>query len=131
MTSSMSSHGRGGAGNMAKASGSPKLTPADLQTPTLKTAVVTTGRGGTGNMAKNTDPIETRMRQDVEAVPRRPSTGAQHAGRGGAGNIFKSQAEAEAARASAAEQAVDDSDSATTPSAVPAKGKGWFFGKKA
>jgi hypothetical protein len=67
MTSSMSSHGRGGAGNMAKASGSPKLTPADLQTPTLKTAVVTTGRGGTGNMAKNTDPIETRMRQDVEA----------------------------------------------------------------
>jgi hypothetical protein len=64
------------------------------------------------------------------SVPRRPSNGAQHAGRGGAGNIFKSHAEAEAARASVAEQAVDDSDSTTTTTA-PAKGKGWFFGKKA
>ena len=52
---------------MAKASESPKLTASDLQTPTLKTSVVTTGRGGQGNMAKNTDPRETRLRQDIEA----------------------------------------------------------------
>jgi hypothetical protein len=61
------SYGRGGAGNMADSSKSPKLTPQDLQTPLLKTAVVTTGRGGSGNMAKNDDPVETRLRQDVEA----------------------------------------------------------------
>lgn len=67
MTTQMASHGRGGAGNMAKSDGSPKITPADLETPTLKKPVVTTGRGGTGNMAKNKDPIETRLRQDVEA----------------------------------------------------------------
>lgn len=67
MTSQFSSHGRGGAGNMSKANDSPKLTASDLETPTLKTSVVTTGRGGTGNMAKNTDPLETRRRQDVEA----------------------------------------------------------------
>lgn len=67
MSSQFASHGRGGAGNMAKASESPKLTASDLQTPTLKTSVVTTGRGGQGNMAKNTDPRETRLRQDIEA----------------------------------------------------------------
>ncbi|PHH91133.1 hypothetical protein CDD83_1562 [Cordyceps sp. RAO-2017] len=61
-----SSHGRGGAGNMADARQSPKLSSSDLQTPTLKTAVVTTGRGGTGNMTKNDDPYETRLRQDVQ-----------------------------------------------------------------
>lgn len=44
---------------------SPKIQPQDLETPTLKTSVVTTGRGGSGNMAKNVDPIETRARQDV------------------------------------------------------------------
>jgi hypothetical protein len=59
------SHGRGGAGNMSL-SGHRKITSQDLATPTLKTAVVTTGRGGTGNMAPNKDPIETRLRQDVE-----------------------------------------------------------------
>jgi hypothetical protein len=66
MSSSFASHGRGGAGNMAKSSDSPKLSATDLQTPTLKTSVVTTGRGGQGNMAKNTDPAETRLRQDVD-----------------------------------------------------------------
>lgn len=63
----LASHGRGGAGNMADTSKSPKITPKDLETPTLKTSVVTTGRGGSGNMAKNADPYETRLRQDVEA----------------------------------------------------------------
>lgn len=65
--SNLASHGRGGAGNMANATQSPKLNPSDLETPTLKKPIVTTGRGGTGNMAKNTDPAETRLRQDVAA----------------------------------------------------------------
>lgn len=59
------SSGRGGAGNFVDSTKSPKLQPEDLQTPTLKTSVVTTGRGGSGNMAKNVDPVETRARQDV------------------------------------------------------------------
>ncbi|PHH73394.1 hypothetical protein CDD82_5492 [Ophiocordyceps australis] len=60
---SLASHGRGGAGNMARSS--PRPTPAELETPTLKTAIVTTGRGGTGNMARNECPHQTRMWQDV------------------------------------------------------------------
>lgn len=52
---------------MKSATESPQLTPSDLETPTLKKPIVTTGRGGTGNMAKNTDPVETRLRQDVNA----------------------------------------------------------------
>ena len=60
------SSGRGGAGNFVDSSKSPRLEPKDLETPTLKTSVVTTGRGGTGNMAKNTDPAETRALQDIE-----------------------------------------------------------------
>lgn len=64
--SHFSSSGRGGAGNMVDSAKSPKIAPKDLETPTLKTPVVTTGRGGSGNMAKNTDPLETRLRQDVE-----------------------------------------------------------------
>lgn len=59
------SSGRGGAGNMVDSTKSPKIQPQDLETPTLKTSVVTTGRGGSGNMAKNVDPVETRARQDV------------------------------------------------------------------
>ena len=62
----MQSTGRGGAGNIADASKSPKLGPADLQTPILKSAVYTTGRGGSGNMAVNADPVEARLAQDVE-----------------------------------------------------------------
>ena len=76
----LSSHGRGGAGNMADSSKAPPLQPEDLQTPVLRTPVVTTGRGGTGNMAKNVDPEETRARQDVvpyvdftSPIPSRPS----------------------------------------------------------
>lgn len=63
--SNLQSSGRGGAGNIREPSKTP-LNVEDLQTPTLKTAVVTTGRGGSGNMAKNDDPAETRLRQDVE-----------------------------------------------------------------
>lgn len=65
--SGLASHGRGGAGNIKDATKSPQLQPSDLETPTLKKPIVTTGRGGTGNMAKNTDPVETRLRQDVNA----------------------------------------------------------------
>ncbi|KAI0164902.1 hypothetical protein GGR57DRAFT_450950 [Xylariaceae sp. FL1272] len=88
--SGMQSTGRGGAGNIADASNSPRLVPSDLQTPHLKTPVVTTGRGGSGNMAPNTDPVETRARQDVEAHERPHSTKATHVGRGGAANVARS-----------------------------------------
>lgn len=64
--STYASSGRGGAGNFVDSTQSPRLQPEDLQTPTLKTPVVTTGRGGSGNMAKNVDPAETRARQDVQ-----------------------------------------------------------------
>jgi hypothetical protein len=64
--SGLASSGRGGAGNFVDSSKSPKILPKDLETPTLKTSVVTTGRGGSGNMAANTDAAETRARQDVE-----------------------------------------------------------------
>lgn len=62
---SRTSTGRGGAGNIADATKSPRLEASDLETPTLKTSVVTTGRGGSGNMAPNVDPVQTRARQDV------------------------------------------------------------------
>jgi len=97
--SGLASSGRGGAGNMVDATKSSKVLPKDLDTPTLKTSVVTTGRGGTGNMAKNTDAAETRALQDVKPVERRESGTAQHGGRGGAGNVFKANSsEAEAAK---------------------------------
>ncbi|KAG5986334.1 hypothetical protein E4U43_005566 [Claviceps pusilla] len=140
MTSQLSSHGRGGAGNMADASKSPKLHASDLETPVLTKPVVTTGRGGTGNMAKNDDPQATRMRQDVEAVPKRYSSGAQHTGRGGAGNVFRENEElSELARQTSKEHAIEDdsSESAAAPTAASpdadltaAKRKHWLFGKK-
>ncbi|TDZ15016.1 hypothetical protein C8034_v002101 [Colletotrichum sidae] len=138
----LASHGRGGAGNMADSTKSPKVTPKDLETPTLKTSVVTTGRGGSGNMAKNADPYETRLRQDVEAVPRRESASATHYGRGGAANVFKSSEEEAAAQKANAEAtpAVEDDDATLrkSPSPLPrrqsddnanglaAKGKQWL-----
>ncbi|KAF7559575.1 hypothetical protein G7046_g4564 [Stylonectria norvegica] len=133
----LSSHGRGGAGNMADSTQSPKPSKADLVTPVLTTSVVTTGRGGTGNMAKNSNPYETRRRQDLEAVPRRSSSGAQHAGRGGAGNIFKDdEASIKLTRKASNEHAIDD-DPAVMPksprteaASLAAKGKTWLFGKK-
>ncbi|KAH9902025.1 hypothetical protein F4778DRAFT_781272 [Xylariomycetidae sp. FL2044] len=87
MTGNMTSTGRGGAGNIADAAKSPKIQAADLETPTLKTSVVTTGRGGVGNMAPNTDPAQTRARQDVGPIDRTPSFGPTHVGRGGAANV--------------------------------------------
>ncbi|KAG6150346.1 hypothetical protein E4U10_000777 [Claviceps purpurea] len=132
MSSQLSSHGRGGAGNMADASKSPKLNTSDLETPLLKKPVVTTGRGGTGNMAKNDDPQATRLRQDVEAVPRRYSSGAQHTGRGGAGNVFRESEElTDLARQTSREDAIVDNASSTEGDAAVAKRKHWPFGKKA
>ncbi|KAH7274659.1 hypothetical protein FSOLCH5_000469 [Fusarium solani] len=130
----IASHGRGGAGNMADTAHTPKTNPADLQTPVLRGSVVTTGRGGTGNMAKNDDPRETRKRQDVEAVPRRPSAGAQHSGRGGAGNVFK-DTEEELTRRPSNEEAIAEEDEPAKPApateSLAQKGKNWLFGKKA
>lgn len=123
---------------MANASQSPKLNPSDLETPVLKKPVVTTGRGGTGNMAKNDDPQETRLRQDVEAIPRRYSSGAQHTGRGGAGNVFRENEElTELTHKSSKEQAVFDdttgggnATASTDPDATTQKRKNWLFGKR-
>lgn len=101
------SSGRGGAGNFVDATKSPKIQPTDLETPTLKTNLVTTGRGGAGNMAANVDPVETRARQDVNPVVRRESQGAQHSGRGGAGNVFK-DGDAEHAKHASNDSAIED-----------------------
>jgi len=120
----MASYGRGGAGNMAKSGLSPTLSPADLATPTLKKPVVTTGRGGNGNMARNDDPVLTRQRQDVEAVPRRPSSGAQYAGRGGAGNVFKGE-NVDLTRVPSS--GIDDDSSST---GKEKKRLSWLFGRK-
>jgi hypothetical protein len=69
------------------------------------------------------------------SVPRRESAGAQHAGRGGAGNVFKAD-EVDLARQASHENAVDDSSSASDtlaakPVPAPSKAKNWLFGKKA
>lgn len=137
MASNLQSSGRGGAGNIVDSTKSPKLQPKDLETPTLKTSVVTTGRGGTGNMAKNKDPIETRMRQDVIPVARRDSAGATHIGRGGTGNVFNPNSD----EARAAKKEQDKADSAVEddqkkpaddkkPEGWAEKGKSLLFGKK-
>ena len=69
-------------------------------------------------------------------VPRRYSSGAQHSGRGGAGNIFRETEDSnKLARKPSQEQAIDDSaDSKDTASPEPeanaAKRKNWIFGKK-
>lgn len=119
---------------MADTANSPKTNPTEFQTPTLKSSVVTTGRGGTGNMARNDDPRETRKRQDVEAVIRRPSAGAQHSGRGGAGNIFKDEEVQKLSRKLSSDGAISEEDSISSAhqgESIAAKGKNWFFGKKA
>ncbi|KAK3394088.1 hypothetical protein B0H63DRAFT_517243 [Podospora didyma] len=136
MSSRLQSSGRGGAGNIVDSSQQQKLTAQALETPTLKTAVVTTGRGGTGNMAKNTDPVETRLRQDVEPVIRRQSHGAQHVGRGGNGNVFNANSEDAAAankEQDKASSAIDDDGTAVQPPRSPGwaeKGRNLIFGKK-
>ncbi|KAK0731721.1 hypothetical protein B0H67DRAFT_549428 [Lasiosphaeris hirsuta] len=127
--SHLQSSGRGGAGNIRESSQNHQIQPEDLQTPILKTAVVTTGRGGTGNMAKNSDPVETRLRQDVEPVIRRSSHGATHVGRGGTGNVFHPNSEEEAAAKREQEKngsAVDDTKEASWAE----KGRNLLFGKK-
>lgn len=146
---------------MVDSTKSPKLQPQDLQTPTLKTSVVTTGRGGSGNMAKNVDPVETRARQDVQpyvtsphpslplltcwlgtpahsagflkgknlltlrpfSIARRESQGAQHSGRGGAGNVFKGDDAEQAKQAVADGHAVVDGKEKEEPKGLAAKGK--------
>lgn len=133
MSQYLQSSGRGGAGNIVDASKSPKLQPEDLQTPTLKTSVVTTGRGGSGNMTKNNDPAETRALQDIEPVTRRPSHGATHVGRGGTGNVFKGD-EAQAAKDEAKKSgsAVSDDHGRSSPKpdekGWAEKGKEFLFG---
>ncbi|TWU75482.1 hypothetical protein ED733_005241 [Metarhizium rileyi] len=126
--SQWASHGRGGAGNMLDSSQSPKLNASDLATPVLKKPVVTTGRGGTGNMAKNDDPLATRLRQDVRAVPRRYSSGAQYSGRGGAGNVFREDEDlCELARKGSRDQVVDEGPDAES---ALNKRRNWLFGRK-
>ncbi|KAK6538184.1 hypothetical protein TWF694_011066 [Orbilia ellipsospora] len=81
------STGRGGAGNFST---DPETEDEDFSTPTLKSSIYTSGRGGTGNMQNNDfeHPEYARAAQDVEMVPRRPSTSDYHGGRSGAGNVF-------------------------------------------
>ncbi|KAL2756265.1 hypothetical protein ACRALDRAFT_1070648 [Sodiomyces alcalophilus JCM 7366] len=121
------SHGRGGAGNYAASHQFDQTTPDDLETPVLTSPVVTTGRGGAGNMLKNDNPRETRLRQDVEPVPRRSSSKVTHFGRGGAANIIRRGSED-----SAAAVIVDDSDSNRSSTSIAARGKAWLhsLGKK-
>lgn len=90
------SHGRGGAGNMAKSTRRDSSSnPRDLVTPTIKSALYTTGRGGSGNMARNDPerPEIARAAQDVEAPPGagREYDGPKHFGRGGAANVMSGE----------------------------------------
>ncbi|KYK55927.1 uncharacterized protein DCS_07892 [Drechmeria coniospora] len=137
VSSKLSSRGRGGAGNMADARRSPMIKPSDLETPVLKTPLVTTGRGGTGNIVKNDDPHETRLRQDVGAIPRRYSTGTRSGGRGGAGNSFKETDGGSTSIPCQDKVIADDASTrrctnptSTEPESLAAKGKAWLFGKK-
>ncbi|KAL8304020.1 hypothetical protein RB597_004643 [Gaeumannomyces tritici] len=136
----LTSSGRGGAGNIVDKAKSPAIEPKDLETPTLKTSVVTTGRGGTGNMAKNTDPAETRALQDVEPVSLQENTGATHIGRGGDGNVVKPKADQpeggdgkELSRTKSAADAAapqDPVDAKKEKESLASKGKQWLLGKK-
>jgi hypothetical protein len=67
------------------------------------------------------------------SVPRRPSSGAQHYGRGGAANVFKpSEDELAAVKDGKFDNAVDDSSSRKSSEfeTLAAKGKAFLFGKK-
>ncbi|KAG7118633.1 hypothetical protein HYQ44_005776 [Verticillium longisporum] len=83
------SHGRGGAGNIANSSKFDKLTTKDLQTPTLKSSVVTTGRGGTGNIFKEDNAavqkaaaIENAIDDDDSSSHKRRRSSAELAAKG-------------------------------------------------
>ncbi|KAF3916673.1 hypothetical protein ABW20_dc0105342 [Dactylellina cionopaga] len=82
------STGRGGAGNFSSAES--EAEDEDFSTPIIKSPVYTSGRGGTGNMQANDldHPEYARASQDVEMMPRRPSTSDYHGGRSGAGNVY-------------------------------------------
>jgi len=84
----LSSTGRGGAGNFGPKSES--CESLDLTTPFITTPIYTSGRGGTGNMQRNdpNHPEYARSSQDVELPPVRPSSSEYHGVRGGAGNVF-------------------------------------------
>ncbi|CAO2648901.1 Nn.00g098500.m01.CDS01 [Neocucurbitaria sp. VM-36] len=86
----VASHGRGGAGNIAKDDPTNYPKPEDLVTPKIKSNTYTTGRGGTGNMAHNDPehPEVARAAQDVELPPQHEPQGPKHYGRGGAANII-------------------------------------------
>lgn len=90
----VASHGRGGAGNIAKDDPTNYPKAEDLVTPTLKSDTYTTGRGGSGNMAKNDHerPDLARAAQDVDGTPREPE-GPKHYGRGGAANVIGQEAQ--------------------------------------
>ncbi|CBX90303.1 hypothetical protein IAQ61_001799 [Plenodomus lingam] len=92
----VASHGRGGAGNIAKDDAANYPKPEDLVTPTLKSKAYTTGRGGTGNMAVNDPerPDLARAAQDVDAPPPPEPQGPTHYGRGGAANIISKDGQA-------------------------------------
>ncbi|KAI0176170.1 hypothetical protein GGR52DRAFT_348266 [Hypoxylon sp. FL1284] len=125
--SHLRSTGRGGAGNIADSARSPRVNPVDLETPTLKTPVVTTGRGGSGNMAANKDPVETRARQDVGPIERQPSTGATHVGRGGAANIVRTGSEeTDVARAGPEGEDLAGPQGSGGHNGLAAKAKGFF-----
>lgn len=80
--------------------------------------------------------LESLLTRD-KSIPRRPSSGAQHSGRGGAGNVFKDK-ETELTRKLSNDEAITDEEepkSANSPTAtgesLAQKGKNWLFGKKA
>ncbi|KAI8935932.1 hypothetical protein NX059_007439 [Plenodomus lindquistii] len=102
----VASHGRGGAGNIAKDDPNNYPKPEDLVTPTLKSKAYTTGRGGTGNMALNDPerPDLARAAQDVDAAPQAEPQGPKHYGRGGAANII-GQENAQAAQRNSVDEA--------------------------
>ncbi|KAL2114684.1 hypothetical protein VUR80DRAFT_2664 [Thermomyces stellatus] len=122
----VASYGRGGAGNIVPDTPQPRISYKDLQTPTLKSSVFTTGRGGTGNMAINTDPHLARLCQDVEPVVRRSSSGVQHAGRGGAGNVFHH----DEGPPKPDEHVIDDTSSAKSADSLAKKSKQFLFARK-
>lgn len=70
----------------------------------------------------------------VVSVVRRPSAGAQHSGRGGAGNVFKDDEATRLSRKLSNDEAISEEDSASPAmqgESLAAKGKNWLFGKKA
>ncbi|RMZ73954.1 hypothetical protein GMOD_00004767 [Pyrenophora seminiperda CCB06] len=102
----VASHGRGGAGNIAKDDPANYTKPEDLVTPTLKSDTYTTGRGGTGNMARNDPqhPELARAAQDVDSKPQPEAQGPKHYGRGGAANVIGEQAKRNSDEAKREEQ---------------------------